>query len=260
MTGVTVPQGEQIRVDVDPASVLTAYARHRRRFADEVAALDKAALATQSRCSKWSVADVLRHGCDVDGWMQAIWTGQPLPFTSFDPVVTPHEFVLAGRKIPDTAARDRYTESAEVMATDVGDSAPERWGLRSISPLGVVPWWLSALHVFFDSWLHERDALLPLGVSPPVAPDEAEPILAYSLAIVGTLITEPTDVVIAGVRLVTGEEPSRATPIASDVAADVPTIIDALLGRGSVEAALQGTDPDVVRRLSVLASLFQSAA
>jgi uncharacterized protein (TIGR03083 family) len=253
---VIVPQGDQIHVDVDPAAALAAYAQHRRRFAAEVASLDEAALATQSRCALWSVADVLRHCRDVDDWMQALWSGGRPPFSSFDPIMTPHEFVVAGRSFSDLEARDRYVSSSEVMTADVGGSSPERWGLRSVSPVGFVPWWLSALHVFFDSWIHERDVLLPLGLPVPVEESETLPVLAYSFAIVGTLIKEPTDVLVAGVRVVIDEPPVKATPVAMTPHRDAASIIDALLGRGDVEDALTGTDPVIVNRFGALARIF----
>jgi len=259
VTGNGVTQGDRIHVELDPVAMLAAYARHRRRFAAEVRSLDEAALAVQSRCSEWSVADVLRHGCDVDGWMRAIWAGNAPPFTSFDPRTTPKEFVRAGRSIPDTEVRDRYVASAETMAGDVGTSGAERWGLTSISPLGFVPWWQSALHVFYDSWVHERDALVPLGATIPVVGDEAMSVLAYSLAVAGTLITEPTDTTIAGVHLVTGEGPPIATPVTTGAETDddVASIIDALSGRGIVEDALAGTDPDVIHRVGALARFLR---
>ena len=50
-----------LRVHLDPAAVVRAYGRHRRRFAASVTSLDEAALRTPSRCSEWTVADVLRH-------------------------------------------------------------------------------------------------------------------------------------------------------------------------------------------------------
>jgi hypothetical protein len=190
--------------------------------------------------------------------MQTLWRGDRPPFRSFDPLVTPHEFVVAGRSVCDRDARDRYVESAETMAADVGESGPERWGVKSISPLGFVPWWLSALHVFYDSWLHERDALVPLGIEVSVEPEESQPVLAYSLAIVGTLMGEPTDAVIAGVRLVTGDGPATATPVSTSPPPDAEVIIDALSGRGSVEHALTGFDADLVHRLGALSRLFLS--
>ena len=252
-----VPQGEQIRVDVEPADTLAAYAQHRRRFAAEAATLDRDALKMPSRCSLWSVADVLRHCRDVDEWMQAIWSGGRPPFRSFDPIMTPHEFVVAGRAVSDVEARDRYVESCEVLAADVGNSGPERWGVTSVSPVGFVPWWLSALHVFFDSWIHERDVLLPLGISPPVEDSEATPVLAYSLAVVGTLIEEPTDAIVAGVHIVAGDPPTRATPVSEGADPKAAEIIDALLGRGRVADALEGVDPDVAQRLGALARIFR---
>ena len=58
----------------------------------------------------------------------------------------------------------------KALAVDVERSSADRWAEPSISPVGFVPWWLSALHVFYDSWLHERDVLLPLGIVPPIEP------------------------------------------------------------------------------------------
>lgn len=257
-----VPQADQLILDVDPAPMLTAYARHRRRFAAEVRDLDKAALGAPSRCSEWTVADVLRHSCDVDGWMQTIWAGEPLPFSSFDPRTTPDEWVAAGRSVPDTEVRDRYVASSEVMAADVDASGPERWGSPSLSPLGFVPWWLSTMHVFYDSWVHERDVLVPLDIEPPVVDDETLPVLAYSLGIVGIfniLNSEPNDAVVAGVRVTAGEGPVVVTPVGDgDSEAEVAAIIDALSGRGRVEDVLSGVDPEVLHRLGALSRLFQS--
>lgn len=260
-----VPQADHIKVDVDPAAVLAAYAGHRRRFADEVISLTDADLATPSRCSKWTVADVLRHGCDVDAWMQAIWTGGPLPFTSFDPRITPHDSVVEGRALPDAAVRDRYVASARVMADDVGSSGPDRWGLPSLCPAGAVPWWMSALHVFYDSWVHERDALVPLGRSVPVVPEETAPVLAWVVSLIGHVGTDPLEVEVSGVHAVlrdgvvstsaAGSAGGNDTPRS---AADVAAIIDAVSGRGSVDEALAGYDPAVVHRLSALARFFDT--
>jgi uncharacterized protein (TIGR03083 family) len=256
---VQTPQSDVVHLELDPTQVLAAHARHRRRFAEEVSQLDHGALETQSRCDKWTTADVLRHLCDVDSWMQALWTGRPVPFTSFDPNVTPHEFVIAAREVPDVQVRDNFVRSCEQMAADVENCGADRWGLPSVSPIGSVPWWLSALHVFYDSWVHERDALLPVGVVPPVFDDEATPVLAYSLALTGTFGREELDTVVSGVRLIAGRQPVVAEPVGSldSCAAEV---IDAVNGRARVEDALAGTDPEVLRRLGALARFFHAAA
>ncbi|HZQ85309.1 MAG TPA: maleylpyruvate isomerase N-terminal domain-containing protein [Acidimicrobiales bacterium] len=260
-----VPQAEHIRVDVDPAAAIAGYAGHRLRFADEVTSLTDADLAAPSRCSKWTVADVLRHGCDVDAWMQAIWSGGPLPFTSFDPRTTPHDSVVEGRELPDGEVRDRYVASARAMADDVGSSGPERWGLPSLCPAGPVPWWMSTLHVFYDSWVHERDALMPLGRSVPVSPEETTPVLAWVVSLIGHVGTDPLEVDVCGVHavlrdgvvstLTAGSADGDGTPRS---AAGVAAIIDAVSGRGSVEDALAGYDPAVVHRLGALARFFDT--
>ena len=251
---MTVPQAEIAHVIVDPAQVCAAYARHRRRFAAEVAALEAEALATPSRCTEWTVADVLRHLTDVDGWMRAIWSGQPLPFTDFDPNVTPNEFVAAARSVPDLEVRDRYRASAEELAKNVGASDPDRWGLPSLSPLGLVPWWLSAMHVFWDSWVHERDALMPLGIDVPTESDELEPVLSYALVVAGTLIREPTDTVVGGVRLTADRGvPAQAQPVEHVEPDDQARLVDALTGRSPLTDGLPTVDADMVERLGSLA-------
>jgi uncharacterized protein (TIGR03083 family) len=259
-----VPQAEHVSVHLDPADVMTAFAGHRRRFASEMATLDADALASPSRCTEWSNADVMRHLFDVDGWMRALWSGQPPPFTSFDPNTTPHEFVVAGRSAPDGTVRDRYVESCEQMAKDVEASGPERFGEPSISPLGFVPWWLSVLHIFWDSWLHERDILLPLGRTPPEKPDELAPVFTYALTLAGRLTKDEIDVEVAGVRVVTSPtETGRAileggavtvTPVVPEDA--VAPLIDALAGRGDADEALARFDDATRDRLLGLARLF----
>jgi uncharacterized protein (TIGR03083 family) len=258
--GHEVPQGDAIEVELDPARVLAAYSGHRRRFAAEVSSLDLAALAEPSRCERWSVADVLRHGCDVDSWLTGIWSGGPLPFDRFDPLVTPDECVAAGRDVPDEAIRDRYVQSAEQMAAEVGSSTRERWGTAALSPLGVVPWWQSVLHILWDSWVHERDALLPIGVSPPVEPEELGPVVVYTLALVGTFLPEPIEVEVAGARLDTSDGTPRVTQPGDGVRGDEQTaaLVDALAGRGRWEDALSSAEPQVASRIGALARYFRS--
>jgi len=256
---VNVPQSETIHVELDPAEVVDAHARHRRRFAGEVARLDTEALNVPSRCDKWTTADVLRHLCDVDEWMLTLWSGGRPPFNAFDPNTTPHEFVLKRRELSDEQVRDDFVASSERLAADVEGSGPERWGVTSISPVGFVPWWLSALHVFYDSWVHERDALLPIGMQPPVLDEEAVPVLTYSLALTGTFGGQDLDTVVCGVHLVAGQQPVVSKPVAAP-GDDVGTFIDAINGRAEIDELLVAEDPEVVRRLGALARFFHSAA
>ena len=254
-----VPQSETIHVELEPSRVVAAHARHLRRFAGEIAQLDGDVLKAQSRCDKWTVADVLRHLCDVDSWMLTLWSGGRPPFTSFDPNTTPHEFVLKRRDIADARVRDDFVASSEQLAAAVEAGGPERWGEPSISPVGFVPWWLSALHVFYDSWVHERDALLPIGVEPPVLDDEATPVLTYSLALAGTFGRNELDTVVGGVHLVAGRQPVVATPV-GPLGSGAGALIDAVNGRADLDEVLAGEDPEIIRRLGALARFFGTAA
>jgi uncharacterized protein (TIGR03083 family) len=265
-----IPQTDRLRVEVDPSAMLRAFARHRRRFADAVASLDDDALAHPTRCTEWSVADVLRHGCDVDGWFRTAAAGDPTPFldASFDTVTTPHELVVAQRAVSDAYARDRFVESSYAMASEVDASCRDRWDAPGASPIqglfdrfgvsiGRIPWWLGTLHHFLDSFVHERDVLIPLGTEPPQIADETVPVLAYILAVSGLAAFGPIDVTVAGVRVVCGDGPLVSTPVAPR--ADVAPVIDALTGRGNLHDVIDGLDDDAVHRLSRVGKFLAGA-
>jgi uncharacterized protein (TIGR03083 family) len=258
VAGRSAPQSDALHIHLDPDVALAPYARHRRRFAEEVADLDHDALAARSRCSEWSVADVLRHINDVDSWMDAIWNGTPLPFTSFDPNVTPRESVEAQRGVPDADVRDRFVAATPARAAAISESSAERWGLPSLSPLGAVPWWMSALHAFWDSWLHERDALLPIGIEPPVLDDEARPVVTYSVGLAATLVPGRLETSMAGVRVRVGDGPPDVAPEGgSDLHhTEIAVVIDALCGRASFDSAITGSDGAAIEQLGSLARLL----
>lgn len=201
---------------------------------------------------------MLRHINDVDGWMDAIWSGGPPPFTSFDPNVTPNQWVEAGRAVRDAEVRDRFVAATAARASTISDHAVERFGLPSVSPLGAVPWWMSALHIFFDSWVHERDALLPLDIEPPVLDDEAGPVATYVVGVAATFASVPITTVIAGVRVRIGDGPPEVEP-EGDVHPhnrEIAGAIDALCGRGSLDSALKGHNAATVKQFGTLARLL----
>ncbi len=56
------------------------------------------------------------------------------------------------------------------------------------TPLGWVPWPLSLNHLLWDSWLHERDLLLPLGAAPAPDPREVALVGSYQLVPLGSIL------------------------------------------------------------------------
>lgn len=241
--------------------MLRGFARHRRRFADAVASLHDEALAWPTRCTQWSVADVLRHGCDVDEWSRAVAAGDPVPYLdpSFDAITTPHELVVVRRSVPDAQVRDRFVESSYRAASELDASGSDRWGAPGASPIqslfdrfgvsiGPVPWWLGTLHHFLDSYVHERDVLIPLGAEPPQIADETVPVLAYILGVSGVAAFGPIDVTVAGIHVVCDDGPVVSTPV--ELRAEVAPVIDALTGRGKLEDVTDGVDGEALHRLS----------
>jgi maleylpyruvate isomerase len=275
-SGRDAPQADQIQFHFDPHATLAALTGHRRRFGSTVASLTVEELAAPSRCEGWTVADILRHGVWVDATFRRLWAGDESPSASFDPRTTPDESVRASRAVPDEEVRRRYLSSTETMIAALESAGPERFGDPSLSPAGRVPWWLSALHLGWDSTVHERDALTPLGRTVEAVPGELMPNLGYSLVLASLFDgLDPLNVQVGSVRLrragglvtawaTTGDEEEGDNGDSSADAAEVLTgepaaIIDALCGRGSLTGALGG-DSAVIDRLGGLARYFASSA
>ena len=169
----------------DPAVPLL---RQRRRLGDLLAALDADAWATQSRCSEWSVQDVVMHLNSTNGfWAASIakgLAGEPTRFlTGFDPVATPAQLVEATRGRLPSEVLEEYLAGVAALAELVTDLDDEQWALPGEAPPGHVALRAVALHALWDSWVHERDIALPLGIDPPVEADEVLGSLRYGAAL-----------------------------------------------------------------------------
>ena len=268
----SAPQADHIRLLFDPGASLYTLAGQRRRFASAVEGLTVDELARPSRCAEWTVADVLRHLVWVDRSVRRIWAGDQSIAPGFDPRITPNQAVQDDRVISDEEIREQYLLSTETMIVDLASSGPERFGRPSLSPAGRVPWWMSAVHVGWDSSIHERDVLLPVGRSVEERPSETSLFLAYSLVLTSFLAGRaPLRVRVDGIELCretgpvivaavangdSGEDLARQ-PVAIVTTDDPVKVIDGMSGRGSVEQSLKG-DADTVRRLGGLARYFSS--
>jgi uncharacterized protein (TIGR03083 family) len=267
------PQPDHIRFLFDPSSTLSTLAGQRRRFASTVEDLSSEELASPSRCKGWTVGDVLRHLVWVDHTIRRIWSGDGSTAADFDPRFTPDKAVQEDRVIPDEEIRERYLLSTGPMLTDLECSDPQRFGVPSLSPAGQVPWWMSAVHIGWDSSIHERDALLPLGRSVKQLESETVPCLAYSLVLmsffagddplsvrIGTIqIFREAGPVIVETVTATNESLDAMTSSPNRLATDNPVkVIDAICGRGSIDDSLAG-DAAVIHRIGGLARYFTSA-
>ena len=146
-----------------------------------------------SRCTGWSVHDVVRHVVQMNevmvGVVAATRAGERYErMRRFDPKTTPSAWLAeapAAEPEETLAAFERSTRAV----IDVGDGA--RRDVLVGSPVGLQPWPRVVLHALFDAVVHERDVTEPLGRSAPAAP-ELLPVLAYVLLVAARVACSPT--------------------------------------------------------------------
>lgn len=177
-----------LRLDLrttDPAGPLL---RQRQRLAGELAHLDAEQWATASRCEGWSVQDVVAHLVGTNQfWALSISAGRagtPTRFLArFDPVVTPRQMVDGVRGQTPAEVLSGFVESNDALAGALTGIDGEAWSMPAEAPPGHVAIHVLVLHALWDSWIHERDVLLPLGIDCAEEPDEVASCLRYVAAL-----------------------------------------------------------------------------
>jgi uncharacterized protein (TIGR03083 family) len=169
----------------DPAVPLL---RQRRRLASLLGRLDDEQWAATSRCEGWSVRDVTAHLVDTNQFwafsIAAAIGGKPTRFlATFDPVTSPVALVDAARSQSPGEVLDRFVETNEAFADAVAALDDDGWSALGEAPPGHVPLRAVVLHALWDSWTHERDIVLPLGLAPVEESDEITGCLVYGAAL-----------------------------------------------------------------------------
>ena len=178
-----------IAIDGSADDVLVPFLRQRRRLGELLSGFTEDQWAAPSRCEGWSVQDVVAHLDVVNGfWALSIGAGLAGAPTRY----------LAGVRSRRLARRVRTGDALPVLRPrpSSGCSPPTRpWptcssrstptaGPRTAeAPPGHLPIRLVAYHGLWDAWVHERDILLPLGLTPAEEPDEIYACLRYVAAL-----------------------------------------------------------------------------
>lgn len=220
------------------------FRRHRARFLEALGSLTEDQWSATTRCDAWSAKDVCHHLVTADGFwaMSLLGRAEATPTTflrGFDPTSTPGAVIAPMREQPARAALESLTASTDQLLEALSGIDEGEWtAMRSESPFGHVSLLVIAAHALWDSWLHERDVLLPLGHAPAVEDDELVTAAAFTLFLGGAQggVLDDDDAV--------GEGPTA--PIDGAVA------FDELPGR----AFYLGVDRDV--RVSVDAETFRA--
>jgi hypothetical protein len=182
--------GVTVVVD-DDLPVLDPWLRHRLRLLDELAALDEDQWRTTSRCTSWDARGVVSHLVTVDafftmGFGSARARRPPTTYIrGFDPATGTDALVAPLLELPTEEILTQMVAGTEALIATVQAFEGDDWDARCEAPFGHLPSRLVLAHAFWDSWLHERDILEPLGLAPPVEPDEALTALWYTLVVAG---------------------------------------------------------------------------
>jgi uncharacterized protein (TIGR03083 family) len=247
-------------VDDDFGSVVDPWLRHRRRMLDELGALSDEQWKAQTRCDSWDARGVISHLVTVDGFWTMVLTAAlardtPTTFIrGFDPSTGTDALIAPMIDLPPAAILEQLAGTTDRLVATVERLGPDDWSALAEAPFGHMPVRLIMGHALWDSWLHERDILVPLGLTPPVEPDELLVATWYSFVVgglqggliddpepVGAVAEQPIDVTIrfedlaewpvrveidTGVRVTKGD---ASNAIAAGPALD---FVESLAGRG----------------------------
>jgi uncharacterized protein (TIGR03083 family) len=176
------------RFDLPLADPAVPLLRQRRRLASTLETLSDEQWATASRCEGWSVQDVVAHLATTNQFwafsIKAALGGDPTRFlATFDPVASPAELVEAVRSQDAADVLASFVETNATLADAVADVDDHHWSVMGEAPPGHVPLRAVVLHALWDAWVHERDIVMPLGLTPVEEPDEIMGSLAYGVAL-----------------------------------------------------------------------------
>lgn len=171
-----------------PDDVLIPLIRQRRRLATLLASLTEEQWQTPSRCAAWTVRDVVAHLVTINPLYQMSAVcglqGEPTRLMGqFDPAATPPMMVDSMGPQSPQEVLDRFTATNEEFFDAVRGLDDTDWSALAESPVGHVPIRFVCAHALWDSWVHERDITVPLGLPFTVEADEVSVSLRYIAAL-----------------------------------------------------------------------------
>jgi uncharacterized protein (TIGR03083 family) len=177
-----------VRLDGPPGAIGVPFLRQRRRLARTLSSLSPAQWAAPSRCEGWRVQDVVAHLTGTDQfWLLSITSGLAGTPTrilaAFDPKATPAAMVDAVRDVSPEETLARYVDASTALCAAIEAFGDTDWDAVGESPVGHVTMTALAHHALWDSWIHERDVLAPLGIAQEEEPDEILASLRYAASL-----------------------------------------------------------------------------
>jgi len=255
--------------DIDPERLFDAFAEQRKRFVAVLEGFGPGDWAAPTRCADWSAQDVVRHLCDANAIIAGTAAHSLDVAAGFDPRTTPREWLRASSRESPRDTLGRFMATTEEALVCGRARLTDGLVFDVQLPYGQMDWTVLALHAFWDSWIHERDVLLPRGAEHPTDDDATVYATSYGLfvaAVVASMFGAPVD---AKLKLggigggtfeldATGGSVSltaERTPTAGPSAA---VVTDALAGRSQMAESLADLPAETRTALSALADFFNT--
>jgi uncharacterized protein (TIGR03083 family) len=250
-----------IVLDGDPSAIAVPVIRQRRRLAAALATFDDEQWAHPSRCEGWSNRDVIVHLTGTNSfWALSIAAGlrgEPTRFlATFDPVASPARMVATAAPASNAEVLAQFVATSDALADQLGSLSADQWALPAEAPPGHISVSAVAHHALWDSWIHERDILLPLGLAAEEEADEVAACLRY-VAGLGPCLAASRGRVGRAVLAIEASGPHDAT---LSVRVDVSDRVIVRDGNAAVavgDLMLVGDAVQLVEALSVRAPLQQ---
>lgn len=177
-----------LRIACGVGEILEPVVRQRRRSVEALRSLTEDEWSTPSRCDGWTVKDVAGHLSSTDGFWEYSLTGglagEPTrTLESFDPKATPAQLAEAVAHLSVAETFAEYERSTEALCSLVEAVSVDQLATLAEAPPGHVAIDAVLHHALWDSWIHERDILFPMGHDVAVEPDEVACSLRYALAL-----------------------------------------------------------------------------
>ncbi len=177
--------------ELDSGRLLDVFGRQRQRFTAVLREFGPADWTARTRCAEWSAHDVVRHLCD--GAMKIAAVGpddRTLDLgTGFDPRITPRSWPAVSASQSPAATLARFVASTDDMLAVARERLARGSSFGVHLPYGTLDWTVLLLHGFWDSWLHERDILLPRDREHPTDGDATRYATGYGLFVAAAVAT-----------------------------------------------------------------------
>jgi uncharacterized protein (TIGR03083 family) len=259
--------------DFDPEQLLEVFGQQRRRFAAVLRGFGPEDWAAPTRCPGWSAHEVVRHLCDGNARGAAAGPDdRTLDLTAgFDPRTTPSGWLTASAGEPPEATLSRFVATTEELLAVLRARLAQNRRFDVRLPYGPMDWTVFVLHGFWDSWLHERDVLLPRGTGHPADSDATGYAAAYGVfiaAAVASMFGDPVRHKLTlggdggGVFDLDSHGNAVTLTVTRVATAGPPAaqVTDALAGRGPTSAVLGGLPASSRAALSHLTDFFNTPA